>query len=205
MAHKSKTTKGKKSIPLSPVRLPRPLPIRGPAYHLQHARELPFAGCWIDKEWKEAGLARVVVARQIDQERVILGVYLIDHFCLGMKNTFYRMDIPIKRLKRDLPEIVGNPKSCTPEFAHQLIYQSIEYARRYGFEPHPDFAKAGLILDPPGTYPDNPDLEFGKDGKPLYISGPYDKPERIIATLRRTAGEGNYNFLIQAEGPDFDL
>jgi hypothetical protein len=33
------------------------------------------------------------------------------------------------------------PEEYSPEFAHELIYGAIEYAARYGFQPHPDFTK----------------------------------------------------------------
>ena len=36
---------------------------------------------------------------------------------------------------------------------------------------------------------------FGRDGKPMYISGPYDDGERIIRKLRRGLGDGNYDFV----------
>ena len=44
----------------------------------------------------------------------------------------------------------------------------------------------------PGT------ITFGKDGKPLYISGPYDDPRPVIRTLERTVGRGNFEFLAVA-------
>jgi hypothetical protein len=39
-------------------------------------------------------------------------------------------------------------------------------------------------------------LTFGKDGKPFFISGPYDNVERIIKQLDKTAGPGNYDVVI---------
>ena len=49
-----------------------------------------------------------------------------------------------------------------------------------------------------------PQLAFGKDGKPFYVSGPYAQPQQIIQTLERSVGKGNYDYLIQA-GPDMDM
>jgi hypothetical protein len=39
------------------------------------------------------------------------------------------------------------------------------------------------------------ELTFGRDGKPMYISGPHDDGEKIIRTLRRGLGDGNYDFV----------
>lgn len=40
------------------------------------------------------------------------------------------------------------------------------------------------------------DLEFGKDGQPFYISGPYENPDKILKTLRENVGEGNFHYVI---------
>jgi hypothetical protein len=74
----------------------------------------------------------------------------------------------------------------------------VEYARQLGFEPHPDFAPARGHLDHPvGPNP----IRFGHNGKPLFIQGPYDDPRRIMRTLDRTVGKGNYNFTVVAGDP----
>ncbi|MEL7227989.1 MAG: DNA-binding response regulator, partial [Cyanobacteria bacterium J06576_12] len=65
-----------------------------------------------------------------------------------------------------------------------------------------DFQKAKEILGSP--LDKLPQLAFGKDGKPFYVSGPYDQPQQIIQTLERSVGKGNYDYLIQA-GPDMDM
>lgn len=41
----------------------------------------------------------------------------------------------------------------------------------------------------PGT------ISFGKDGKPLYVFGPYDDYRSVIRTLKRTVGRGNFEVL----------
>jgi hypothetical protein len=38
-------------------------------------------------------------------------------------------------------------------------------------------------------------IRFGREGKPFYISGPYDNPRAVIETLENTAGPGNYHYL----------
>jgi hypothetical protein len=44
------------------------------------------------------------------------------------------------------------------------------------------------------------ELTFGRDGKPVYISGPHDDGERIIRKLRRGLGDGNYDFVHMISG-----
>jgi hypothetical protein len=115
---------------------------------LEKAHEYPILGCWVDANWEEHGLGRVVVARQIDEDRVLFGVYLVDRYCLGVKNCTWKSDISLNAFMRRLPELCGEPKACEVDFAHQLIYGGVDYARRYGFEPHPDFKQPGGCSDP---------------------------------------------------------
>jgi hypothetical protein len=56
---------------------------------------------------------------------------------------------------------------------------------------HPDFAATAGHL---GSWAGPGTITFGKDGKPLYICGPYDDPRAVIRTLERTAGRGNFGF-----------
>lgn len=43
-------------------------------------------------------------------------------------------------------------------------------------------------------------LTLGRDGKPMYISGPHDDGEKIIRKLRRHLGDGNYDFVHMIPG-----
>ena len=83
------------------------------------------------------------------------------------------------------------------ELGRQIVYGAIGYARELGFEPHPDFARAAGYL---GTWVGECELTFGRDGKPMYISGPHDDGEKIIRKLRRSLGDGNYDFVHMITG-----
>jgi hypothetical protein len=63
-----------------------------------------------------------------------------------------------------------------------------------GFEPHPDFAKCAGHL---GEWKGPSDITFGRDGTPMYIQGPHDDTFRIMATLRKSVGDGNFHYLTQ--------
>ncbi len=72
------------------------------------------------------------------------------------------------------------------------MYGAVDYARGLGFEPHPDFEAAAELL---GPWSPPSAITFGKDGKPFYIQGPRDNGQKIIKTLERTVGPGNYDYL----------
>ena len=186
-------------IPISQV---RKVTLAAPLEALRNARQYPILGCWIMQGWQEGGLTPVVIARQQNDGQVLYASYLVDLYCLGVKDVIVNANFARKRFERSLPKLcMQEPEAISVELAHEIVYGALEYARKYGFEPHPDFTRlhADQVLDPPEAHPRTHKVQFGKDGKPFFATGPYDdeyKIKRILQTLERTAGEGNYHYLI---------
>jgi hypothetical protein len=184
------------------------LQVLSPLRYIRQARSYPIEGCWVQQGWDEGGLAVVVIARRQPNGNIVFGNYLVDLYCLGLKDTYFNADIPSSQFQHEfLPKMfrtAGKPIKISPDLAHEIIYGSIEYARQFGFRPHRDFAQSQFILDPPDAHPRTGKVKFGKDGKPFFISGPHDNVDAILRQLARTAGEGNYHFLTQIGGPPPD-
>lgn len=193
-------------LPISQV---RKVSLENPLEALKNARQYPIIGCWTIEEWQENGIAPVVIARQQDDGKVLYANYLMDLYCLGVKDVVVDENVPQKRFERSLQKMcMQEPVAIAVELAHEIVYGALEYAHKYGFEPHPDFTRlhADQVLDPPDAHPRTHNVEFGQDGKPLYISGPHEsqyESRRIIQTLERTAGDGNFHYLIGFGGADF--
>ena len=56
----------------------------------RRAADFPVDQCFISRNWKGRGLAQVVVARQLPDGMSLIGAYLVDVFCLGIKDAFVR-------------------------------------------------------------------------------------------------------------------
>jgi hypothetical protein len=205
VARKNKKKKGlrpKKVDQQIPISRIRPIQLFGPRTFLQHARDYPISGCWVQEGWKETGLTPVVVARRQAPDKVLFCVCLVDTLCLGVKDAFANGDFPQKKFEKELQRICGGaPEECSPELAHEIVYGAIEFAARFGFQPHPDFTRqmADLVLDPPGTSRLRNKVEFGRKGKPLYVAGPNDDERKInqtLNTLERTAGKGKFDYIV---------
>jgi hypothetical protein len=82
------------------------------------------------------------------------------------------------------------------ELAQDLVFGAVDYARSLGFDPHRDFSLAAPHL---GTWQPPGRIRFGRDGMPYFQQGPYDNPNRVMRTLDRSVGPGNYQFT--AVGP----
>ena len=179
--------------------------LQNPGRIVRQARRYPIEGCWVQRGWQEDGMAVVVVARSQPNDDVVFGTYMADYYCLGLKDTFFNANVPSDQFHDEfLPKIfVGQPPIDLPvALAHEIVYGSIEYAAQFDFRPHRDFARTQYVLDPPDEHRRSGGIEFGRDGKPLYIAGPHDNPRVIINRLMRTVGEGNFNVVLP--GPEED-
>ncbi|MGH3980622.1 MAG: helix-turn-helix domain-containing protein [Pseudonocardiaceae bacterium] len=183
--------------------------------------EPAVVGCWTNpgwstgltvdghEEWPDittanhaaSGLVGVVVARRHRPQRVSVCGYLVDVYCLGVKDTLG----PRVMNERDLPAFLRNffsgfedartPLEVPLDLARHLVWGAVDYARQLGFEPARDFKPAAGHL---GPWEETSDITFGRDGAPLYVQGPHDDPGKVFRTLSRSVGDGNYHYIATA-------
>jgi tetratricopeptide (TPR) repeat protein len=144
----------------------------------RRASDFRIETCRVVPGWEEGGMAEVLVARQTPDMRYLVGFYLVDVFCLGVKNTFARRFRDLEEIPLDLS---APTVEITYEDARSLILGAVEYARQWGFEPNPDWSLSASIVE--AERPFKRKYTFGKDGKPLYIAGPEDNVAHILRTL----------------------
>jgi hypothetical protein len=143
------------------------------------------------------GLVSVLIAREQRYGKAEMCGYLVDVFCLGVKNAIG---------PRSLDPIEGRefaagyfrayderPLAVPFELAQSVVLGAVDFARRLGFEPHPDFERVRPQL---GDWRGPSPIVFGDGGRPHLIPGPRDDAERAVATLRRTVGDGNFTATI---------
>lgn len=146
--------------------------------------------------YRQRGLTSCLIVRRQPSGKFAIASLLVDRLCLGVKSCFIHCNFT----ENDLEEFKGKMSNhgdleeVTPEYFHNLIYASIDYAQGLGFEPPKDFSQAELLLDETLISDGIDAIEVGWDGKPTYISGPYDNVSKIMAVLERTVGTGNYEF-----------
>jgi hypothetical protein len=145
-----------------------------------------------------SGLALVSVARQVAVNRVTVCTYMVDLWCLGVKDTIGPRKLDQTEYKQLMDAIYrGFPdgtQNITLEQAQALVFSAVDYAAQLGFSPHPDFEQSRPHL---GEWSGEPKIECGRNGKPFYMSGPYDNPLKILKTLREKVGEGNFDYLTE--------
>jgi hypothetical protein len=174
-------------------------------YIRTRARNLEIFECLINPDWKERGIANVVVARKHTNGNVTAAIYLVDLFCLGVKDTMYLFNEIEAVYREKLQPIEDVNPFIKIEYilAHNIIFAANEFAGDYGFNPHKDFnSVTKYLLEEDNDDIELIDIECGQDGKPSYFQGVDDNKAtvaRILNQLERTAGRGNFNFTIEED------
>ena len=156
----------------------------------------------------DTGCGYLVVSRFKADGRVESGFFLLDVFCLGVKDAGFECfnsadDYQKSLLGQLFPD--ADQMRLTPAAARKLIEDAVSYARDLGFSPGPDYKKASRVFGGIMKADSDEEFAFGKDGKPFYIQGPSDSPasvERVLRTLEARCGEDGYHYIIA--GDDFD-
>ncbi len=159
----------------------------------------PIHECLIAPGWQQNGLSQILLSRVQPDENIVAAVYLVDILCLGVKNTFAHANFAESTYRaklRDPMDEAQGLETCPVDLAHTIIYGAIDFARRLGFQPHRDFGLTRHLLEERGRLPQRHDVQFGRDGKPLFISGPNDDVGSILGQLQASAGEGNFDYMI---------
>lgn len=163
---------------------------------LRHAGDWPVVEALVPDNLWDSGIGHLILARQMPDGGVAYADYLVDVFCLGVKNVFTQIESAFgyRTFLAKVSEISQFTRTSPEAFA-KLVTGAVEYARSIGFAPHPDYEEARLLLagiDPTAS-PEQ--FEYGKDGAPHYIQGPSESPARAAAILARVQAAGG-RFLV---------
>ncbi len=172
------------------------------------ARKFPFYECLINPAWRDDGLATITISRRQPDGNLVFGLFLMDIYCLGLKNTFCNADFSISRYKTELLRKIypdENPVQCPISLAHQIIYGGIAFAWQFGFKPNKDFKLSQYVLDDEDSVGPCEDIEFGKDGEPFFVAGPDDNVEHIMRQLESKVGNGNFKYIYGIDSPMFHV
>lgn len=174
---------------------------RSPIAQARRAAEWPLHRCYVNGAWrgmKMRGLAHVTVTRRSAGGSIALAAFLVDVACLGVKNALFKSGLDeadlAGHLDRYHPD--DSAKPCAPATAARIVAEGVAYARELGFEPHPDYGVARLLLA--GIDPAESEEQVycgGANGKPLYISGPRDDASRIIRQLTTRLGSDGFDYV----------
>jgi hypothetical protein len=162
------------------------------------AADAPIQHCLLTEDLFEIGMGTLIVARGATPHLLASGVFLLDVFCLGIK------DVMFESLERDEfaryveATDAGSPLvSIAPSDARKLLRDLAAWSQSIGFPPHRDFAAIERIFGDVSADESEADFPFGRDGKPIYIPGPFESAtviRRRIEQLQKHLGEDGFEF-----------
>ncbi len=190
-------------------RKPAPVPVKqSPEKYIQtKARSLPVHECFINPDWQESGMATVLVSRKQPSGNIIVGVYIVDVLCLGLKITYFYFNQTARYYEEELKDLLYQGQTSEPcdyVLAHNVIYGAVAYAEDLGFKPDKDFSVTRYILAEDDESVELIELEFGRDGKPCFVAGPRDNVALVTGKLRAAVGEGNFTVVYPGGYPGND-
>jgi hypothetical protein len=127
---------------------------------------------------------------------------LVDLLCLGIKDTFYKFNIP----ESEADEMLESQKDFFGEFdynlAHNIVYAGHDFAMEFDIPPHKDFALTKNILEEDDDSIALIDIAVGddEDGKPHLIINAQGQGKWALEKLKKNAGDGNYYYTDEDDG-----
>ncbi|HMF36683.1 MAG TPA: hypothetical protein VKF17_08590 [Isosphaeraceae bacterium] len=177
---------------------------KDPTVRLRRAEKWPVVQALVGAKLWEDGIGYLMIARQEAEGRLVFGVYLVDVYCLGVKNAFWSAGTPgdfqelIKRMEETRTMIPISPACLV-----KIVEGALEYAQSFGFPPHSDYRHAAMLLEGIDPQACAHEFTFGREGKPFYIQGPNESPAQVSAIMQRIQEAGGH-FIVQAPGAGSD-
>lgn len=175
------------------------------------AEKWPVHEVLLSDGWdQQAALVTILIARRSPMSgKVAAGSFLVDLSCLGVKSAQVRLFKDPAEYRAGLRAHVQHIQPTSPadfDLAAKIIYTGLEYAANLGFKPDPVFAQAEHLLA--GANPEantTPVPTGGPEGKPYFVAGPNDDPQRIVNQLTRAVGAGNFDYIAGMGEEDLDF
>jgi hypothetical protein len=161
----------------------------------------PILHCCTTQNLWDDGIAQVLVSRELDNGPVAFAAFLVDRYCLGVKDAFCGFMARGEYFERIYERVAATSDlvSLKPAAARKLVEDAVQYAAGLGLSAHSGYARARQIFGNIDAADSDRQFEFGQDGKPLFISGPHDSPGRcqsIIGILTERLGAGNFDYVV---------
>jgi hypothetical protein len=158
----------------------------------------PIQHCFLSADLFEIGIGTMILARGVTRHHLAVGVFLLDVFCLGIKDAMFKslesdeLAIYLEKTSAGSP-----PVSLQPSDARKLLRDLAAWSQSIGFMPHRDFTAVERIFGDISANESEADFPFGRDGKPVYIPGPFESAtvvRRRVEQLKKHLGEDGFEF-----------
>ncbi len=168
--------------------------------YLRQAATWPVLECWANQDWRDpTKLNQVILARRNPLTgEVAMASFLVDRACLGIKNALAARFVTAQEFRTQYLANAGRNQALSQvdvNLAAAIVKAGLEYAASLKFRPHRDYTEAAILLGDADPSAITETIAVGgPEGKPFFIAGPYDNPDKIMAHLRRLLGPDEFHF-----------
>ena len=159
-------------------------------------RKLPIEQCYVNTNWREEGMAHVMVVRRRPDDRFAMVSYLVDTFCLGVKDAMWntRMEkSEIDALVEHYTEVIDFAM-CDYATVHNLVLGAVEFAEEAGIKPCPEWAIGQYGLDEDSDDIELIEFDYGIMGKHFLNTATKAEGVKYLPILEKTLGKGNFSY-----------
>jgi hypothetical protein len=160
------------------------------------AAHAPIQHCFLTESLFELGMGTLVLARGATPHHLALSSFLIDVFCLGIKDVMFEsVEREVFEMYMDATDSMSPVVSVDPGYARKLLRDLAAWAQSIGFAPHRDFAAVERMFGDVSADANEAVFRFGRDGTPVYIPGPNDTVpliQRRIEQLQKHLGDDGF-------------
>lgn len=161
------------------------------------ARNLKIGKCYISEDWEIMRECNILISREHINGNLTFGIFLTDLAMFGVKDVIYNFNMSKIEFSDFFDELQSNDymEEIDYNFAHNIIYGSVEYAGEYGFKPAKNYLTGKYILEEDNDDIPFFDIEFGEGGLPTIFCSDKEPFIKEINQLAKIAGEGNYQVI----------
>jgi hypothetical protein len=169
---------------------------------VREAARQPILQCLVSENLFKNGIGTVTLVRGVSREQQHIGVFMLDTFCLGVKDTYFRT------ADRQEAEYVLEAQNQADPIgpiaageARKLLQDAVAWAAGNGFVAPEEYASVERLFGdvvPAGT---DYTARLGHEGKVFYVPGPSESS----ADIRRRTRLVQSRFGAEAIGSIYDF
>jgi hypothetical protein len=163
------------------------------------AARAPIRHCLVTRQMFEVGMGSLVLVRGESPHHMSMGMFLLDAFCLGIKDAVFRpVDQELLDAYLEGSEASGMPLiEIDPSEARKLLRDLAAWSQSIGCSPHRDFAVVERLFGDVNAEASDAVFRFGQDGKPVYVPGPGETASSVarrVRQLQERLGNDGFSF-----------
>lgn len=172
-------------------------------YIKERGRTVPIYKCYMEEDALESGEANIMVIRKHKDGKYTIAVYLVDFFCCGVKDSFYRLWLDSSEFEEIQDRYIRGRNMMEIDYveAHNRIFGAIAWAEDAGIEPDKSFFLTQYLLEEDDDRVPLIEYEYGKNGHHCLITLTRLEASKYMGALKKNLGT---DFEVHIEEEDLD-